>query len=282
MLHVEEYSPLTEAGCYDIVNPDGEIILRSCWESMVQPGWQITMAMWPMSDGVAARVRGDAETSDSSHDTNTSNIVAVAAPIASSLHKQTSGQLGDQATSIDSDANGDDDADADQLERALWESNLQHLQDRYVKNENLLTKQKRARISLDVKLERNRRFVQLSQQLADQEALLQARQEAADEAEQEAQLSWLEKQAANQKAELDALSPPLSLPLLTPPSSSAKSTLSSKSDGGSQRKSSVRARLFGRASFRSIRAKGSGKSGQLPGLDETMVNSLSGLRLMNG
>ncbi len=281
MLHVDEYSPLMEAGCYDIVNPDGEIILRSCWESMVQPGWQITMAMWPMSDGVAARVRGDAETPDSTNDPNKSNIVALAAPIASSLHKQTSSQLRDQARSFDGDANADDDADTDQLERALWESNLQHLQDRYVKNENLLTKQKRARTSLEVKLERNRRFVQLRQQLADQEALLQARQEAADEAEQEAQLSWLEKQAANQKAELDALSSPSSPSLLTPPSS-AKSSLSSKSDGGSPRKSSVRARLFGRASFRSVRSKGSGKSGQLSGLDETVVTSLSGLRLIDG
>ena len=281
MLHVEEYSPLTEAGCYDIVNPDGEIILRSCWEAMVQPGWQINMVMWPMSDGVAARVRGDVETSDSTHDTNKSDIVAVAAPIASSLHKRTSGELGDQAGSFKGDANEDDDVDADQLERAIWESNLQHLQDRYFKNENLLTQQKRPRISMEVKLERNRRFVQLRQQLADQEALLQARQEAADEAEQEAQLSWLENKAANQKAELDALSSPSSPPLLTPPSS-AKSSLSSKSDGGSQRKSSVRARLFGRASFRSIRSKGSGKSGQVPGLDETMVTSLSGLRLMDG
>ena len=281
MLHVDEFSPLMEAGCYDIVNPDGEIILRSCWESMVQPGWQITMAMWPMSDGVAARVRGDAETPDSTNDPNKSNIVAVAAPIVTSLHKQTSSQLRDQARSFDGDANADDDADADQLERALWESNLQHLQDRYVKNENLLTKQKRARTSLEVKLERNRRFVQLRQQLADQEALLQARQEAADEAEQEAQLSWLEKQAANQKAELDALAPPSSPSLLTPPSST-KSSLSSKSDGGSQRKSSVRARLFGRASFRSIRSKGSDKSGQLSGLDETVVTSLSGFRLMDG
>ena len=281
MLHVEEYSPLTEAGCYDIVNPDGEIILRSCWESMVQPGWQINMVMWPMSDGVAARVRGDAETSDATHDTNKSNIVAAAAPVVSSLHKRTSSQLGDQARSSDGDADGDDDADADQLERAIWESNLQHLQDRYVKKENLLTKQKRSRLSMEVKLERNRRFVQLRQQFADQEALLQARQEAADEAEQEAQLSWLEKQAANQKAELDALSSPSSPSFSTPPSS-AKSSLSSKSDGGSQRKSSVRARLFGRASFRSIRPKGSGKSGQVSGLDETMVTSLSGFRLMDG
>ncbi len=282
MLHVDEYSPLTEAGCYDIVNPDGEIILRSCWESMVQPGWKINMVMWPMSDGVVARVRGDAETSDITIDTNKSDIEAVAAPIASSLHKRMSGQLRDQARSVfDGDVDGEDDADEEQLERALWESNLQHLQDRYVKNENLLTKQKRARISAEVKLERNRRFVQLRQQLAEQEALLRARQEAADEAEQEAQLSWLEKQAANQKAELDALTLPLSLPLLTPPSS-AKSTSSSKSDGGSQRKSSVRARLFGRASFRSIRSKDSGKSGQLPGLDGTMVTSLSGLRLIDG
>ena len=31
---------------YDLIGPDGEIILQSLWESLVQPGWEITMKKW--------------------------------------------------------------------------------------------------------------------------------------------------------------------------------------------------------------------------------------------
>ena len=112
-----------------------------------------------------------------------------------------------------------------------------------------------------MKLKGNSRFVNLRQLLADQKASP-------------------EKQAANQKAELDALSPPFS-PILLAPLSSAKSILSSKGDEGAQR-NLVPAPLFDRASIRSIRLKGSGDSGQLPDLDETVATSLSGLRRMDG
>ena len=40
--------------------------------------------------------------------------------------------------------------------------------------------------------------------------------------------------------------------------------------------------LFDRASIRSMPSRGSGNSGQLPDLEETVATSLSGLRFMDG
>ena len=63
--------------------------------------------------------------------------------------------------------------------------------------------------------------------------------------------------------------------------SSTKNFFSSKGDEGAQR-NLVPAPLFGRASIRSIRLKGSSNSGQLPGLDETVETSLLEPGLMDG
>src|SRR5277367_5507723 len=58
-LHVEVIGPVVAEGHYDLVGPNGEIILPQVWEMMVQPDWAITMHMWPLpeppkkaSDGV--------------------------------------------------------------------------------------------------------------------------------------------------------------------------------------------------------------------------------------
>lgn len=32
---------------YDILGPDGDIILPGIWDSIIQPGWEISMHMWP-------------------------------------------------------------------------------------------------------------------------------------------------------------------------------------------------------------------------------------------
>ena len=46
--HVEVTSPHVQEGHYDLIGPDGEIILPIVWDKTVQPGWQISMRMWPM------------------------------------------------------------------------------------------------------------------------------------------------------------------------------------------------------------------------------------------
>jgi hypothetical protein len=49
-LHVDIIGPHVHEGHYDLVGPDGEIILPQVWETMVQPDWAITMHMWPMPE----------------------------------------------------------------------------------------------------------------------------------------------------------------------------------------------------------------------------------------
>ncbi|PVI02300.1 hypothetical protein DM02DRAFT_523112 [Periconia macrospinosa] len=39
------YSPHVQEGLYDLVNQNGELIMPQRWETMVQPGWTITMSM---------------------------------------------------------------------------------------------------------------------------------------------------------------------------------------------------------------------------------------------
>lgn len=47
-LHVDIIGPHVQEGHYDLIGPNGEIILPSVWEKVVEPDWAITMHMWPM------------------------------------------------------------------------------------------------------------------------------------------------------------------------------------------------------------------------------------------
>ncbi len=38
------------AGHYDLHGPDGEIILPQVWDTVIQPDWEITMALWPLPE----------------------------------------------------------------------------------------------------------------------------------------------------------------------------------------------------------------------------------------
>lgn len=49
-LHVDVIGRHVHEGHYDLVGPDGEIILPQVYESMVQPDWTITMHMWPLPE----------------------------------------------------------------------------------------------------------------------------------------------------------------------------------------------------------------------------------------
>lgn len=49
-LHVEAIGPQVQEGHYDLVGPNGEIILPQVWETMIEPDWSITMHMWPMPE----------------------------------------------------------------------------------------------------------------------------------------------------------------------------------------------------------------------------------------
>jgi hypothetical protein len=49
-LHVDVIGPHVHQGHYDLVGPGGQIILPQVWESIVRPGWDVNMQMWPMPE----------------------------------------------------------------------------------------------------------------------------------------------------------------------------------------------------------------------------------------
>ncbi|KAL8777104.1 MAG: hypothetical protein Q9213_008003, partial [Squamulea squamosa] len=49
-LHVEIIGPHVAEGHYDLVGPNGEIILPQVWETVIEPDWTITMHMWPIPE----------------------------------------------------------------------------------------------------------------------------------------------------------------------------------------------------------------------------------------
>ena len=52
--------PSVQKHHYDLLGPSGEIILPSVWAEVIQPGWEITMHMWPTDDlkGAISRAPG--------------------------------------------------------------------------------------------------------------------------------------------------------------------------------------------------------------------------------
>src|SRR5271167_5009305 len=49
-LHVDVLGPYVAEGHYDLVGPNGEIILPQVWETMIEPDWNVTMHMWPIPE----------------------------------------------------------------------------------------------------------------------------------------------------------------------------------------------------------------------------------------
>lgn len=49
-LHIEVIGPHVAEGHYDLVGPNGDIILPQVWETVVEPDWSITMHMWPIPE----------------------------------------------------------------------------------------------------------------------------------------------------------------------------------------------------------------------------------------
>lgn len=49
-LHIEVIGPHVAEGHYDLVGPNGDIILPQVWETVIEPDWSITMHMWPIPE----------------------------------------------------------------------------------------------------------------------------------------------------------------------------------------------------------------------------------------
>lgn len=57
--HVEVIGPHVAEGHYDLLGPQGEIILPHVWETVIEPDWTITMHMWPMNEEKEGDVLAD-------------------------------------------------------------------------------------------------------------------------------------------------------------------------------------------------------------------------------
>ncbi|KAF2185409.1 hypothetical protein K469DRAFT_159724 [Zopfia rhizophila CBS 207.26] len=53
--HGRPFKARVQDGEYDLIGPDRDIILPQFWESMIQPGWTITMRMWPVNEPSRSR-----------------------------------------------------------------------------------------------------------------------------------------------------------------------------------------------------------------------------------
>lgn len=240
---------MVEKGCYSISHITGEVILPSTWNLFVHPGLEINMGIRNVvkvarneASGKAAVDGGEAimAGTESLTPPRTPEAVRLGSPIALRFRSEY-------------DPSIDEAADNETVYSSPGAvSYVERSDHRYSTIENVLLEQKKARVETEMKLERNRRFFQLKQQLLDQGAAILARQDAAEHAERETKLAWLEKQVRDQKEELDRL-PPLSM---TTPSSSVGGPLG-ESTTSPQRKASFRARLLGRIPSRSIRPKDS-------------------------
>lgn len=49
-MHVELVGPHVMEGHFDLIGPDGEIILPTVWETIIKPDFNIEMQMWPLPE----------------------------------------------------------------------------------------------------------------------------------------------------------------------------------------------------------------------------------------
>lgn len=242
---------MIEKGCYNISHVTGEVILPSTWEVFVLPGLEINMEVWITFDAERDDSGGTVMPGGGTEQASPKTLIPPEVPEVPTLGRRMARSRNDNESSIDDVVHNDYSFPDDT-------SYVERSDPRYLSIETVLLEQKKAKVEAEMKLERNRRFFQLKQQLADQGAAIQAREDAADQTEQDIKLAWLEKQVRDQKEELDRL-PPL---LMTPPSSNAGDSLS-KTASSPQRKPSFGARLLGQIPSRSIRSRGSIRSQQM-------------------
>ena len=244
---------MVEKGKYRVSNEAGQYILPSTWEHFVQPGMVINMELVPYDadryeSGGKMTVGGGTEGSNPG-----SPIPPHAAEVPSPQSPRTIRPRSDAERSLDGVTDDGTETSGSDVVNYVERSDP-----RYLSIERVLLEQKQAHVQTELKLQRNRRFFQIKQQLVEQGAAIQAREDAAEHVEQDTKLAWLEKRVRDQKEELDRLSPLL----MTPPSSSAGLSLD-KGTSSPPRTISLGARLLGRIPSRSSRSKDSVQSQKL-------------------
>jgi len=69
-MHVDVVGPRVRAGQFDLIGPNGEMILKQVWETVIEPDWTITMSMWPIPERPAMHGHGIPERPRSRHATH--------------------------------------------------------------------------------------------------------------------------------------------------------------------------------------------------------------------
>ena len=240
---------MIEKGKYRVSNEAGQYILPSTWEHFVQPGMVINMELVPY-DADQYESGGKTTVGGGTEESNPESPIPPPAPsVASPQNPRILQSKSDGDRSLDGATDDDDDAETSGSDVISY---VERSDPRYLSIERVLLEQKRAQVRTERKLDGNRRFFQIKQQLVEQGAAIQAREDAAEHVEQDSKLAWLEKRVRDQKEELDQLSPLL----MTSPSSSAGLSLD-KGTSRTPRKVSLGARLLGRKPSRSSRSKDS-------------------------
>jgi hypothetical protein len=49
-IHVDIIGSHVQEGHYDLIGPDGEIILPQVWDNIIKPDWEVSMHMWPLPE----------------------------------------------------------------------------------------------------------------------------------------------------------------------------------------------------------------------------------------
>lgn len=57
LLHIEVVGTAVAEGRYDLVGPNGDIILPQVWEQVIKPGWTVTMHMWPFPEKLPGHIK---------------------------------------------------------------------------------------------------------------------------------------------------------------------------------------------------------------------------------
>ena len=183
--HMPKYRLMVEKGSYLISHVTGEFILPSTWESFVQPGLEINMEILNVFAADRDESGGSGVVGASKDKAAPETLTPQFAPEEPRLESPVTLRSGnDHVTAID-------DVSDDETEHSFPDgiSYIERSDPRYISIENVLLEQKKAKLDAEMKLERNRRFFQLKQQLVEQGAAIQARQATAEQAEQNTKLA---------------------------------------------------------------------------------------------
>jgi hypothetical protein len=91
-LHVGIIGEHVQQGRYDLVGPEGEVILPQLWETVIEPGWEIKMHMWLIPEQPSQSLEPHSRTPQPPQPLDiTSPLVVATTPLAKKKAKKARG-----------------------------------------------------------------------------------------------------------------------------------------------------------------------------------------------